>query len=88
MNTSAALLGGLVHVDHPRFQELFTQHPNVKACLSGHLHVVERIDFGGVTDFLRPVPTWVCSASEAQAASPAVRPADMPPCMEPAAITG
>ena len=41
--------GGLVHVDHPRFQELFAKHPNVKACLSGHLHIVERIEFGGVS---------------------------------------
>ena len=41
--------GGMVHVDHPRFQELFANHPNVKACLSGHLHIVERIEFGGVS---------------------------------------
>ncbi len=40
--------GGTVHVDHPRLQELFARHRNVKACLSGHLHIVERIDFGGV----------------------------------------
>ena len=46
---SFALSGGLVHVDHPKFQALFARHPNVKACLSGHLHIVERIDFGGVT---------------------------------------
>lgn len=43
-----ALSGGMVHVDHPRFQALFARHRNVKACLSGHLHIVERIDFGGV----------------------------------------
>jgi predicted phosphodiesterase len=36
-------------VDHPRFQSLFAKHRNVRACLSGHLHVVERVDFGGVT---------------------------------------
>ncbi|MBM4012914.1 MAG: metallophosphoesterase [Planctomycetes bacterium] len=46
---SFALSGGLVHVDHPRFQELFARRPNVKACLSGHLHVVERVEFGGMT---------------------------------------
>lgn len=45
---SFALSGGLVHVDHERFQRLFAKHPNVKACLSGHLHIVERIEFGGV----------------------------------------
>ncbi|MGI9176226.1 MAG: metallophosphoesterase family protein [Pirellulales bacterium] len=48
---SFALSGGLVHVDHPRLQELFVRHRNVKACLSGHLHIVERIDFGGVSYF-------------------------------------
>lgn len=41
--------GGMVHVDHQRFQELFAKHPNVKTCLSGHLHIVERIEFGGVS---------------------------------------
>jgi 3',5'-cyclic-AMP phosphodiesterase len=46
---SFALSGGLVHVDHPRFQQLFAKHANVKACLSGHLHIVERIEFGGVS---------------------------------------
>jgi len=46
---SFALSGGFVHVDHPRFQKLFAKHPNVKTCLSGHLHIVERIEFGGVS---------------------------------------
>lgn len=46
---SFALSGGLVHVDHPRFQQVFAKHANVKACLSGHLHIVERIEFGGVS---------------------------------------
>jgi len=46
---SFALSGGLVHIDHPRFQELFAKHRNVKACMSGHLHIVERIEFGGVS---------------------------------------
>lgn len=41
--------GGMVHVDHPRFQKLFARYRNVKACLSGHLHIVERVDLGGVT---------------------------------------
>jgi Icc protein len=48
---SFALSGGLVHVDHLRFQKLFARHRNVKACVSGHLHVVERIDYGGVSYF-------------------------------------
>ena len=40
--------GDLVHVDHDRFQKLFARHPNVKACLSGHLHIVEEVEYGGV----------------------------------------
>jgi len=40
--------GNLVHVDHDRFLRLFAKHPNVKACLSGHLHIVETIDYAGV----------------------------------------
>lgn len=40
--------GNLLHVDHARFQQLFAKHPNVKACLSGHLHIVEDITYGGM----------------------------------------
>jgi Icc protein len=40
--------GNLVHTDLERFQKLFAKHKNVKACISGHLHVVEQIDYGGV----------------------------------------
>jgi Icc protein len=40
--------GNLVHVDHDRFRTLFAKHSNVKACLSGHLHIVEDISYGGV----------------------------------------
>ena len=40
--------GQLVHTDHARLQTLFAKHPNVKACLSGHLHVVEQVDHAGV----------------------------------------
>lgn len=35
--------------DSHRIVDLFTRHPNVKLCLSGHLHVNDRIDFQGVT---------------------------------------
>src|SRR4029450_3320583 len=41
--------GGRIHSDAARLRELFNQHANVKACLSGHLHMQERIDFAGVT---------------------------------------
>lgn len=32
-----------------RLQELFKQNPQVKLCLGGHLHLVERVDYAGVT---------------------------------------
>lgn len=43
--------GQLVHTDHARLQALFAKHRNVKACLSGHLHVVERVEHAGVRYF-------------------------------------
>lgn len=40
--------GSRLHVDADRFQKLFTVRRNVKACVSGHMHLVEQVDFGGV----------------------------------------
>ncbi len=37
------------HVDARRIIELFKNHPNVRLCLSGHLHLLERIEYAGVT---------------------------------------
>ncbi|MEX2092204.1 MAG: hypothetical protein WD971_05980, partial [Pirellulales bacterium] len=28
---------------------LFAKHPNVKLCISGHLHLLDRVDYNGVT---------------------------------------
>jgi Icc protein len=42
------VVGNLIHTDFDRFQKLFIKHRNVKACISGHLHIVEQIDYGGV----------------------------------------
>lgn len=41
--------GGWVHVDAKRFKQLFTKHRNVKLCLSGHLHLQDRVDYNGVS---------------------------------------
>ncbi len=41
--------GGLLHVDSPQLRELFAQRGNIKLCLSGHLHRVDRVDFRGTT---------------------------------------
>jgi len=39
----------LMHSDLPRLRDLFWKYKNVKLCLSGHIHLVDRVDFDGVT---------------------------------------
>lgn len=41
--------GGLMHVDSKEIHALFRQQGNVKLCLSGHLHVIDRAEYDGVT---------------------------------------
>jgi 3',5'-cyclic AMP phosphodiesterase CpdA len=41
--------GWLLHIDARRFKNLFNQNPQVKACLSGHIHLLDRVDYNGVT---------------------------------------
>lgn len=43
--------GGLMHTDYARLNTLFQKHPHVKACISGHIHLVDRIEFNGVKYF-------------------------------------
>ncbi len=38
-----------MHVDFKSLDALFGAHPNVKLCLSGHLHVLDRAEYNGVT---------------------------------------
>ena len=40
-----------MHSDTVRITSLFREHPNVKAALSGHIHLVDRVDYGGVSYF-------------------------------------
>lgn len=40
---------GYMHIDARAIKNLFHKHPNVKVCLSGHLHLVDRVDYLGVT---------------------------------------
>jgi 3',5'-cyclic AMP phosphodiesterase CpdA len=40
---------GEVCADAIRIVNLFRKHPNVRLALSGHIHVIERLDFQGVT---------------------------------------
>jgi len=41
--------GGLVHGDYVKVKEIFKKHPNVKLCLSGHVHLIDRAEYLGVT---------------------------------------
>lgn len=41
--------GNLVHSDWRRLKSLFAQHKNVRAALSGHLHLIDRCESNGVS---------------------------------------
>ncbi|CAN5241710.1 metallophosphoesterase [soil metagenome] len=41
--------GGLVLSNTPELLKLFYQYPNVKTALSGHMHLLDRVDYNGVT---------------------------------------
>ncbi len=41
--------GAWVHVDSRRIKDLFFKHPNVKVCLSGHVHLIDRVEYLGVS---------------------------------------
>lgn len=47
--------GDWVHIDARRLVYLFHRHPNVKLCLSGHMHQYDRIEYDGVT--------YICSGA-------------------------
>jgi 3',5'-cyclic AMP phosphodiesterase CpdA len=38
-----------MHLDARRIKDLFHKHQNVKLCLSGHIHLCDRVDYNGVT---------------------------------------
>jgi len=41
--------GAWMHIDARRIKDLFGKHPNVKAAISGHIHLVDRVDYSGVS---------------------------------------
>lgn len=41
--------GSSVHGDSNRFRTLVKSHPNVKIALSGHTHLIDRVDYNGVS---------------------------------------
>ncbi len=38
-----------IHMDARKIKDLFDEYPNVKLCISGHLHLVERLEYNHVT---------------------------------------
>ncbi|WP_129715441.1 metallophosphoesterase [Pedobacter sp. SYP-B3415] len=43
------MLGGDMHTDTAKIISLFYKHPNVKLCLSGHLHMRDKVIYNNVT---------------------------------------
>jgi Icc protein len=43
------ILGGDMHTDITKITELFYKHPNVKLCLSGHIHLRDKVVYNNVT---------------------------------------
>ena len=43
------MLGGDMHTDTSKIIKLFYQHPNVKLCLSGHIHLRDKVVYNNVT---------------------------------------
>jgi len=41
--------GGAMHLDGAELHTLFKEHPNVKACLSGHIHLLDKVEMDGIT---------------------------------------
>jgi hypothetical protein len=38
-----------MHIDARRIKDFFLKHPNVKLCLSGHVHLWDRLEYNNVT---------------------------------------
>lgn len=43
------MLGGDMHTDNAKIISLFYQHPNVKLCLAGHIHLRDKVVYNNVT---------------------------------------
>lgn len=42
------MLGGDMHTDTSKIINLFYQHPNVKLCLSGHIHLRDKVEYNNI----------------------------------------
>ena len=40
--------GSWMHIDSIEIVSLFSKHANVKACLSGHIHLLDKVEYNGV----------------------------------------
>lgn len=47
-STGIQVPGKFIHIDGDRFQTLFARRRTVKACASGHMHLIEQLDYQGV----------------------------------------
>jgi len=45
----------LMHTDSSRIHRLFLKHKNIRLCISGHLHLIDRCEFDGIT--------YICSGA-------------------------
>ena len=43
--------GAWMHIDARRIKDLFARHPTVVACVSGHMHMVDRLNYQGIRYF-------------------------------------
>lgn len=43
--------GAWMHTDARRIKDLFLKHPNVRACVSGHIHLIDQVQYNGVWYF-------------------------------------
>ncbi|MDX2147326.1 MAG: metallophosphoesterase [Planctomycetota bacterium] len=43
--------GSTLHTDSRKIRHLFRKHPNVRACVSGHIHLVDACEYEGVKYF-------------------------------------
>lgn len=43
--------GAWTHIDFRRIKDLFVKHKNIKLAISGHIHLVDRVDYLGVSYF-------------------------------------
>jgi Icc protein len=48
-NNQWEIPGGWMHLDAPELIELFYKYPNIRLCLSGHIHLRDTVDYNGIT---------------------------------------